>query len=67
MALLHADGFEGVLIHESLIGTVFAARAGRAGDDGTVVPEIEGMAYRTGEHRFTLDPRDPLGTGFTLR
>jgi proline racemase len=23
--------------------------------------------YRTGEHRFVLDPRDPLGTGFVLR
>ena len=29
--------------------------------------EVEGMAYRTGEHRFVLDPRDPLGTGFVLR
>jgi proline racemase len=26
-----------------------------------------GAAYRTGEHRFVLDPRDPLGTGFVLR
>jgi proline racemase len=25
------------------------------------------MAFRTGEHRFFLDPRDPLGTGFVLR
>jgi proline racemase len=32
-----------------------------------VVTEVEGMAYRTGEHRFELDPRDPLGTGFVLR
>ena len=32
-----------------------------------VLTEVEGMAYRTGEHRFVLDPRDPLGTGFVLR
>ena len=32
-----------------------------------VVTEIEGSAFRTGEHRFALDPRDPLGTGFVLR
>jgi proline racemase len=32
-----------------------------------VVTEIEGTAYRTGEHRFTLDPDDTLGTGFVLR
>jgi proline racemase len=29
--------------------------------------DVEGMAYQTGEHRFVLDPRDPLGTGFVLR
>ena len=32
-----------------------------------VVTEVEGTAYRTGEHRFVLDPRDPLGEGFVLR
>jgi predicted O-methyltransferase YrrM len=28
---------------------------------------VEGTAFRTGEHRFFLDPRDPLGTGLVLR
>ncbi len=32
-----------------------------------VLTEVEGTAYRTGEHRFVLDPRDELGTGFVLR
>ena len=32
-----------------------------------VVTEVEGTAHRTGEHRFVLDPRDPLGDGFVLR
>jgi len=29
--------------------------------------EVRGMAYRTGEHHFVLEPGDPLGLGFTLR
>jgi proline racemase/trans-L-3-hydroxyproline dehydratase len=68
-ALLADDGTlrEGAeLRHESIVGTEFRARlAGR--EPGGVVTEVEGMAYRTGEHRFVLDPRDPLGTGFVLR
>ena len=32
-----------------------------------VITEVEGAAYRTGTATFTLDPRDPVGTGFTLR
>jgi proline racemase/trans-L-3-hydroxyproline dehydratase len=28
---------------------------------------VEGSAYRTGAHEFTLDPADPLGEGFLLR
>jgi proline racemase len=58
------------LQHESIIGSMFHARAiDRAVVHGrpAVVPEVEGMAYRTGEHRFVLDPDDPLGTGFVLR
>ncbi len=56
--------------HESIIGTSFRARAVERleyGDRPAVIPEVEGMAYRTGEHRFVLDPADPLGTGFVLR
>jgi proline racemase/trans-L-3-hydroxyproline dehydratase len=32
-----------------------------------VVTEVEGSAYRTGEHVFSLDPADPLADGFLLR
>ena len=54
------------LTHDSIIWTTFTARVvERIGD--AVVTEIEGMAYRTGEHRFVLDPRDALGHGFVLR
>jgi proline racemase len=68
-ALLAADGAlrEGLeLRHDSIVGSTFVARIlGRTGDG--VLTEVEGMAYRTGEHRFVLDERDPLGTGFVLR
>jgi len=54
------------LTHDSIIGTTFRARAVEATPEG-VVTDIEGMAHRTGEHTFVLDPRDPLATGFVLR
>jgi proline racemase len=66
LALLHADGFEGTLRHDSLIGTTFTARV--VGEEAAgVITEVTGSAFRTGEHRFLLDPRDDLGTGFVLR
>ena len=37
------------------------------GREAAVITEIDGSAHRTGEHRFLLDPRDPLGIGFVLR
>lgn len=63
-----ADGDQ--LTHDSIIGTRFLARVvDRTTVDGrpAVVPEVEGSAYRTGEHTFLLDERDPLATGFVLR
>jgi proline racemase len=72
-ALLHAAGRLGagdVLEHDSIVGTTFRARIAsetRAEGRDAVVVEVEGAAYRTGEHRFVLDPRDPVGTGFVLR
>jgi proline racemase len=73
VALLAADGRlrpGAVLTHDSIVGTTFRARAvahARADGRDAVVSEVEGAAYRTGEHRFLLDPRDPVGTGFVLR
>jgi proline racemase len=52
--------------NDSIIGTTFhASLLGRV--DGGLLTEVEGTAFRTGEHRFVLDPRDELGTGFVLR
>ena len=68
-ALLAADGAlaEGATWrNDSIVGTSFRARAiGRAPEG--LLTEVKGTAFRTGEHRFFLDPRDPLGTGFVLR
>lgn len=68
-ALLAADGVlaEGQTWRaDSIVETTFHARAtGQAA--GGLLTEVEGTAFRTGEHRFFLDPRDPLGTGFVLR
>ena len=58
------------LLHRSIVDTEFR---GRVVDDTevagipAVVTEVEGSAYRTGEHVFTLDPADPLPDGFLLR
>ena len=52
--------------NDSIAGTTFHARALGEAPEG-LLTEVEGTAFRTGEHRFFLDPRDPLGTGFVLR
>lgn len=59
-----------VLVHRSIVGTEFAARVVDDADVGrfrAVVTEVEGSAFLTGRHHFSLDPRDPLGRGFLLR
>jgi proline racemase len=66
LALLHADGITGELRHDSIVGTSFRAQVVEELEAG-VVTEVTGSAFRTGEHRFVLDPRDELGTGFVLR
>jgi len=68
-ALLASDGAiaEGeAWRNDSIVGTTFHARAIGRTPQG-LLTEVEGTAFRTGEHRFFLDPRDPLGTGFVLR
>jgi proline racemase len=74
LALLDASGElprGGLLRHRSIVDSVFEAAvvgegpaiAGRP----SVITEVTGSAFRTGTHEFTLDPADPLGTGFLLR
>ena len=74
LALLDASGDlprGRTLRHRSIVDSVFEARVtgdGPAiGGRASVLTEVSGSAYATGTHEFTLDPRDPLGTGFLLR
>ena len=69
LALLHArrELHTGEpLRHRGIVGTEFLGRVVAETAAG-VITEVTGSAYRTGEHRFVLDPGDPLGTGFLLR
>jgi proline racemase len=58
------------LTHESIVGTSFMARIlDRLTINGrdAVIPQVTGMAYKTGEHSFWVDPHDPVTPGFVLR
>lgn len=58
------------LVHDSIVGSRFTARVldtTTADGHDAVLPQVTGTAHRTGEHRFTVDPRDPLVPGFVLR
>jgi proline racemase len=70
LAVLHADGglpAGTVLRHDSIVGSTFTGTVlDTVGADGrrAVLPQVTGMAYRTGEHVF---PIDPLVPGVVLR
>jgi proline racemase len=72
MAVLAGMGLLGAdheFVHESIIGTRFRGRiVGETfvGELPAILPEIEGEAWITGEHRFVIDPNDPLQSGFRL-
>ncbi|MFF0343873.1 proline racemase family protein [Kribbella sp. NPDC004875] len=69
LALLHDEGrlrLDQALQHDSIVGTTFLGRVVDETPAG-VITEVTGSAFRTGTATFTLDPRDNLGTGFTLR
>jgi proline racemase len=74
LALLDGSGElprGGTLLHRSIVDSVFLGRVveeGPAvGGQRSVITEVEGSAYATGRHEFTLDPADEIGTGFLLR
>lgn len=72
-AIHHAMGDIGLgqeLVIDSIIGSTFRVRCVEntmVGGIPAVIPEVTGSAWMSGEHRFVLDPRDPLGDGFLLR
>ncbi len=58
------------LRHLSIVGSEFRAWIVADADVAgipAVVTEVEGSAFRTGEHVFSLDADDALGEGFLLR
>lgn len=73
LAILHARGeiaVDAPFHHRSIVDSAFEARVTATTDVAghpAVVTEVSGSAYRTGEHTFTLDERDAVGTGFLLR
>ena len=74
LAVLHDRGELAIgepFRHRSLVDSAFEAwvvdEGPTVGRHRSVITEVEGSAYRTGESMFSLDPRDPLGTGFLLR
>lgn len=73
LAVLSAHGAlpgDTELRHDSIVGSTFIGKiVERLEVDGraAVVPQVTGMAYRTGEHEFSIDPHDPLVPGFVLR
>lgn len=73
IATLTANGTlarDATLVHDSIVGSQFTATVLEhvqvAGHDA-VMPQVTGMAFKTGEHVFTVDPRDTLTPGFVLR
>ncbi|MFD1210543.1 proline racemase family protein [Arthrobacter sp. GCM10027362] len=73
VATLEAKGQLGegrALIHHSIVGSTFQACVReRLSVEGrpAVIAQVTGMAFKTGEHRFEVDPDDPLVPGFVLR
>jgi proline racemase len=56
-------------VHESIIGTTFAARVAartEVGGFSAIVPELSGQAWITGDHTFIVQSDDPLKKGFRL-
>ena len=72
MAVLDAMGLLGTdapFVHESMIGTHLVGRVlerTTVGDTPAIIPEIEGAAWVTGDHAFSIDEDDPLAWGYRV-
>ena len=73
IAMLYAKGqlkLNETVIHESILGTTFSAKAtaeAMVGDYKAILPDITGRAFITGMSTWTIDPADPVKHGFLLR
>lgn len=55
---------------ESIVGSSFmgsVVEKTQYGPFDAVIPQVSGMAYITGSHKFLIDPDDPFKEGFLLR
>ena len=72
VATLYAKGklkLNEEFVHESIIGSIFRARAveeTRVGPYLAVVPEVTGRAHLIASNQFLIDPDDPHKNGFLL-
>lgn len=58
------------LVHDSIVGSRFLARVvGESVEAGhrATTTQVSGIAHKTGEHVFEVDPRDEMTPGFVLR
>lgn len=56
-------------VHESIIGSIFRARAvaeTKVGPYSAIIPEVTGSAHIIGIHKFFIDPDDPHKHGFCV-
>jgi len=72
MATLYAKGelkLDEEFVHESIIGSIFRARAvaeTNVGPYAAIIPEVTGSAHITGINQSFIDPDDPHKHGFFL-
>jgi proline racemase len=73
LAVLSAEGrlpTGTVLRHDSIVGSTFTGTVLDTVEverRAAILPQVTGMAYRTGDHAFSVDRDDPLVPGFVLR
>ncbi len=72
LAVLRARGRIGLgatLVSQSVLGTEFHCRVEedcQVAGQPAIVPSLQGRAWITGSHQYTLDPDDPFPQGYTL-
>ncbi|MBT5192442.1 MAG: proline racemase family protein [Rhodospirillaceae bacterium] len=72
LAVLHQRGEIGVgdaLVSQSVLGTEFHCRIEEevsVAGQPAIVPSLQGRAWITGSHQYSLDPDDPFPQGYTL-
>ncbi len=72
LAVLHGRGQIGLgetLVSQSVLGTEFHCRIEedcQVAGQPAILPSLQGRAWITGSHQYSLDPDDPFPQGYTL-